>query len=41
MEVIFRKERIVIPRSLTDRFLNELYADHFGCVKMKKLNSLE
>lgn len=36
--VIFRKERVVIPKSLTKRILEELHAGHFGCVKMKSLS---
>lgn len=36
--IIFRRERVVIPKSLTARVLKELHAGHFGCVKMKSLS---
>ncbi|XP_011699197.1 PREDICTED: uncharacterized protein K02A2.6-like [Wasmannia auropunctata] len=36
--IIFRKERVVIPKVLTNRILKELHAGHFGCVKMKNLS---
>ncbi|XP_029158172.1 uncharacterized protein K02A2.6-like [Nylanderia fulva] len=36
--IVFRKERIAIPKSLRSKVLKELHAGHFGTVKMKKLS---
>lgn len=36
--IIFRRERVVIPKSLINRVLKELHEGHFGCVKMKNLS---
>ncbi|XP_018399901.1 PREDICTED: uncharacterized protein K02A2.6-like [Cyphomyrmex costatus] len=36
--IIFRKERVVIPKNLRTRILKELHAGHFGTVKMKQLS---
>lgn len=35
--IIFRKVRIVIPKSLHNKILKELHSGHFGTVKMKNL----
>ncbi|KMQ87732.1 hypothetical protein RF55_12904 [Lasius niger] len=36
--IIFRKDRVVIPKTLTNKILKELHAGHFGSVKMKSLS---
>jgi len=36
--IMFRKERVVIPKNLRDKVLKELHAGHFGTVRMKQLS---
>lgn len=35
--IIFRKERVVIPLALQSKILKELHSGHFGTIKMKNL----
>lgn len=37
-EILFRKDRVVIPKTLKERVLKELHEGHFGIVKMKNLS---
>ncbi|XP_029176870.1 uncharacterized protein K02A2.6-like [Nylanderia fulva] len=37
-EIVFKRERVVIPESLRNKVLKELHAGHFGTVRMKQLS---
>ncbi|EZA56249.1 hypothetical protein X777_02867 [Ooceraea biroi] len=37
-DIIFKKDRVVIPESLRHKVLKELHAGHFGTVRMKQLS---
>ncbi|XP_018397093.1 PREDICTED: uncharacterized protein K02A2.6-like, partial [Cyphomyrmex costatus] len=37
-DIIFRKERVVIPKNLRKEVLKELHIGHFGTVRMKQLS---
>jgi len=37
-DIVFKRERVVIPESLKAKVLKELHAGHFGTVRMKQLS---